>query len=86
MTGTSANATPYWAEARHALGRVDPILGNLIRAAGGSVLRPRNGVVTLLNDRAVNWHRTQAQAVAVAVCHRLIAWLRNWRNVFREIR
>ena len=44
------------------------------------------GVVTLLNDRAVNWHRTQAQAVAVAVCHRLIAWLRNWRNVFREIR
>ncbi len=48
----------------------------------------RYGVVTLLNDRAVNWHRTQAQAVAVAVavCHRLIAWLRNWRNVFREIR
>ena len=44
------------------------------------------GVVTLLNDRAVNWHRTQAQAVAVAVCHRLIAWLRDRRNVFREIR
>ena len=37
-------------------------------------------VVTLLNDRAVNWHRTQAQAVAV--CHRLIAWLRNRRKVF----
>ncbi len=44
------------------------------------------GVVTLLNDRAVNWHRTQAQAVAVAVCHRPIAWSRNRRNVFREIR
>ena len=47
-----------------------------------------NAVVTLLNGRAANWHRTQAQAaaVAVAVCHRPIAWLRNWRNVFREIR
>ena len=45
-----------------------------------------NGVVTLLNGRAANWHRTQAQAAAVAVCHRPIAWLRNWRNVFREIR
>ena len=26
-------------------------------------------------------HRTQAQAAAF--CHRPIAWLRNWRNVFR---
>ena len=25
---------------------------------------------------------TSAQAAAVAVCHTLIAWLRNWRNVF----
>ena len=44
------------------------------------------GVVTLLNDRAANWLRTQAQAAAMAVCHRPIAWLRNRRNVFREIR
>ncbi len=50
------------------------------------VTRKQYGVVTLLNDRAVNWHRTQAQAVAVAVCHRPIAWSRNRRNVFREIR
>ena len=42
MTGTSADAAPYWAEARQALGRADPILGNLIRAAEGSALRPRN--------------------------------------------
>ena len=47
---------------------------------------PRAGIVTLLNGRAANWHRTQAQAAAVTVCHRPIAWLRNWRNVFRDIR
>ena len=46
----------------------------------------RGGIVTLLNGRAANWHRTQAQAAAVTVCHRPIAWLRNWRNVFRDIR
>ena len=45
-----------------------------------------NSVVTLLNGRAANWLRTQAQAAAAAVCHRPIVWLRNWRNVFREIR
>ena len=44
------------------------------------------GIVTLLNGRAANWHRTQAQAAAVTVCHRPIAWLRNWRNVFQDIR
>ncbi len=58
----------------------------LLRRGADKLRDISNGVVTLLNDRAVNWHRTQAQAVAVAVCHRLIAWLRNWRNVFREIR
>ncbi len=45
-----------------------------------------DGIVTLLNDRAANWYKTQTQAATVAVCHRPIAWLRNWRNVFREIR
>ena len=45
-----------------------------------------DGIVTLLNGRAANWHRTQAQAAAVTVCHRPIAWLRNWRNVFQDIR
>ena len=44
------------------------------------------GIVTLLNSRAANWHGTQTQAAAVTVCHRSIAWLRNWRNVLREIR
>ena len=46
----------------------------------------RAGIVTLLNRRAANWHGTQTQATAVTVCHRFIAWLRNWRNVLREIR
>ena len=45
-----------------------------------------DGIVTLLNGRAANCHRTQTQAAAVTVCHRPIAWLRNWRNVFRDIR
>ena len=44
------------------------------------------GIVTLLNSRTVIWHRTQTHAAAVTVCHRSIAWLRNWRNVLREIR
>ena len=60
------------------------VLMSLNRAIAPS--RRRKGIVTLLNGRAANWHRTQAQAAAVTVCHRPIAWLRNWRNVFRDIR
>ena len=71
MTGTSADAAPYWAEARHALGRADPILGNLIRAAGGSVLRPRNDPFFSLSRSIV------AQQISVhaaeAVWQKLIA-------------
>ena len=71
MTGTSADAAPYWAEARHALGRADPILGKLIRAAGGSVLRPRNDPFFSLSRSIV------AQQISVhaaeAVWQKLIA-------------
>ena len=71
MTGTSADAAPYWAEARHALGRADPILGNLIRAAGGSVLRSRNDPFFSLSRSIV------AQQISVhaaeAVWQKLIA-------------
>lgn len=42
MIGTEAEPAPYWAEARRALERADPVLARLIRAARGSVLRPRN--------------------------------------------
>ncbi len=71
VTGASADAAPYWAEARHALGRADQILGNLIRAAGGSVLRPRNDPFFSLSRSIV------AQQISVhaaeAVWQRLIA-------------
>ena len=40
MIGT--DTVPYWTEARRALDRADPMLGNLIRAAGEYTLRPRN--------------------------------------------
>ena len=46
--------------------------GNSIRI-GNLRIRIHGGVVTLLHGRAANWHRTQAQAAAVAVCHRPIA-------------
>lgn len=40
--GKNPEGVPHWAKARRALERVDPVLRRLIRAAGGSVLRPRN--------------------------------------------
>ena len=42
MIGAGMDVAPYWKEACHALGRADPVLGNLIRAADGAVLRRRN--------------------------------------------
>lgn len=40
--GKNPEGVPHWARARRALERADPVLRRLIRAAGGSVLRPRN--------------------------------------------
>jgi len=42
MIGRDSDPAPYWNEAREALCDVDPVLGDLIREAGDSVLRPRN--------------------------------------------
>ncbi len=42
IQNNEADATPYWVEARRALEKIDPVLAELIRAAKGSVLRPRN--------------------------------------------
>ena len=42
-------------------------------------------IVTLLNSRAANWHKNQSQVAVVKVRHRPIAWLRNGREVLREI-
>ena len=70
-TGGSGDAVPYWAEARKALCRADPILGKLIRAAGGSVLQPRNDPFFSLSRSIV------AQQISVhaaeAVWQKLIA-------------
>ena len=85
-TGSKMMSVP---ESRAVVGRHDGINGRDSVPGGRLDLRVSPaiyGVVTLLNGRAANWHRTQAQAAAVTVCHRPIAWLRNWRNVFREIR
>ena len=42
MIGNDADAAFYWVEARCALESANPVLGELIRAAKGTVLRSRN--------------------------------------------
>ena len=42
MIAAEIHAAPYWGKARQTLEQTDPILGNLIRAAGAAALRPRN--------------------------------------------
>ena len=69
--GTSLDAAPYWSKARHALCRADPILGNLIRAAGGSVLRSRNDAFFSLS-RSIVGQQISVRA-AEAVWQKLIA-------------
>ena len=70
--GKGAEATPpYWAEARNALVQADPILGNLIRDAGTSVLRPRNDPFFSLS-RSIVGQQISVHA-AEAVWQRLVA-------------
>ena len=42
MNEPGNQTVPHWAEACEALSRADPVLAGLIRAAGASVLQPRN--------------------------------------------
>ena len=42
MNASGQHTAPYWNEARQALLGADPVLAGLIRAAGASVLKPRN--------------------------------------------
>ena len=62
---------PHWNEARTALLRADPVLARLIRAAGKSVLQPRNDAFFSLSRSIV------AQQISVhaaeAVWQRLVA-------------
>ncbi len=44
------------------------------------------GAVTLSNRSRVNLAGKLGHAAAVTVCQALIASLRNWRNVFRDIK
>ena len=73
---------------RKALGP-DAILGSDdLRLAEDSLQFDSNldGVVTLLNCRHGNSATRLIHAAAVTVCHVIIASLRNWRSVLREIR
>ena len=71
MNETGAQTVPHWNEARTALLRADPMLGRLIRAAGASVLQPRNDAFYSLSRSIV------AQQISVhaaeAVWQRLVA-------------
>lgn len=62
---------PHWNEARTALLRADPVLATLIRAAGASILQPRNDAFYSLSRSIV------AQQISVhaaeAVWQRLVA-------------
>ena len=71
MNETGVQTVPHWNEARTALLQADPKLGRLIRAAGGSVLQPRNDAFYSLSRSIV------AQQISVhaaeAVWQRLLA-------------
>ena len=71
MKEKSVCSVPHWAEACEALLRADPVLAGLIRAAGKSVLQPRNDAFYSLSRSIV------AQQISVhaaeAVWQRLVA-------------
>lgn len=71
MNETSVCSVPHWAAACEALIRADPVLAGLIRAAGESVLQPRNDAFYSLSRSIV------AQQISVhaaeAVWQRLTA-------------
>ena len=71
MNESGKQTVPHWNEARSALLHADPVLARLIRAAGGSVLQPRNDAFYSLSRSIV------AQQISVhaaeAVWRRLVA-------------
>lgn len=70
MNGSDIHTVPYWSEARTALFRADPVLATLIRAAGDTLLQPRNDAFYSLSRSIV------AQQISVhaaeAVWQRLV--------------
>lgn len=71
MQETHEGPPPYWDEACSALRRADPVLGRLILAAGGSVLRPRNDAFYSL-ARSIAGQQISVRA-AETVWQRLLA-------------
>ena len=71
IVGKDVDVPPFWAEARHTLAQADPILGNLIRDAGKSVLRPRHDPFFSLS-RSIVGQQISVHA-AEAVWQRLVA-------------
>ena len=70
MIETNKDSVPHWNEARTALLRSDPVLGRLILAAKGSVLRPRNDAFHSLS-RSIVGQQISVHA-AQAVWQRLV--------------
>ena len=68
--GSGTHPPPYWEQACHELKQADPILGNLILAAQGSVLQPRNDAFMSLS-RSIVAQQLSVHA-AEAVWQRLI--------------
>ncbi len=73
-------------EHREHLAVMGAILNKIVGPDMALVGWPQSGAVTLSNRSRVNLAGSLGRAAAVTVCHTLIASLRNWRNVFREIR
>ncbi len=73
MNETDKDTVSHWKEARSALLCTDPVLGRLIVAAKGSVLRPRNDAFYSLS-RSIVGQQISVHA-AQAVWQRLIARL-----------
>ncbi len=69
----SVCSVPHWAEACEALIRADPVLARLVRAAGGSVLQPRNDAFYSLSRSIV------AQQISVHAAEAV------WQRLLRAI-
>ncbi len=60
-----APPAPYWNEARQTLAAADPVLANIIEAAGGAVLRPRRDAFHSLARSIVGQQISVAAAESV---------------------
>ena len=73
MTEPGSQIVPHWNEACEALLRADPVLAGLIRAAGASILQPRNDAFYSLSRSIV------AQQISVHAAEAV------WQRLLRAI-